>query len=248
MMRTILIDDEAKSNRMLEAILESYCPQVRVIGTADGVNTAVDLIQKTDPDLVFMDIEMTRGNAFDLLNLLQPVNFHVVFVTAFDNYAARAFRYNAVDYLLKPVNIRELCEVVEKLSQKLAEGDLFARVRSILENMQAVDPTSRRIAFPALNGLTFVPMLEIVRLEAKGCYTYVYLQDRTKITATGTLSEFEHLLSDAIFFRIHHSHIINLNKIKSYQKGRGGYVTMDDDSFIEVASRRREEFMQRLLK
>ena len=229
-------------------MLETYCPQVEIVGTADGVGTAVEVIQNARPDLVFMDIEMTHGNAFDLLNRLQPVNFHVIFVTAFDNHAVRAFKYNAVDYLLKPVNIRELCAAMDKLSGKVVEGNLLGRVKSMLENLRGVDAGERKIGFPTLNGLSFVPIRDIVRLEAKGSYTLIHLHYGTKITATGAIKEYEDLLPEIIFFRIHQSHIINLNKIKSYQKGRGGYVTMDDDSEIEVASRRREEFMQRLLK
>ncbi|HXB34589.1 MAG TPA: LytTR family DNA-binding domain-containing protein [Puia sp.] len=248
MIRTVLIDDETDSNRILQTLLENYCPQVAVIGTADGVETAIEVIRDAQPDLVFMDIEMTQGNAFDLLNRLQPVNFHVIFVTAFDNHAIRAFKYNAIDYLLKPVNIRELCAAVDRLSGKAVEANLLGRVKSMLENVRGADVSERKIAFPTQNGLSFISIRDIIRFEAKGSYTLIHLQDRTKVTATGGIKEFEELLPDIIFFRIHQSHIINLNKIKSYQKGRGGYVTLEDDTEIEVASRRREEFMQRLLK
>jgi two-component system LytT family response regulator len=248
LIRAVLIDDETDSNRILETLLETYCPQVVVVGTADGVGTAIEVIQDARPDLVFMDIEMTHGNAFDLLNRLQPVKFHVIFVTAFDNHAVRAFKYNAIDYLLKPVNIRELCAAVDKLSGKVVESNLLGRVKSMLENLRGVDAGERKIAFPTMNGLSFVPIRDIVRLEAKGGYTLIHLHGEKKITATGGIKEYEDLLPEIIFFRIHQSHIINLNKIKSYQKGRGGYVTLEDDSEIEVASRRREEFMQRLLK
>jgi two-component system, LytTR family, response regulator len=244
----VLIDDEIDSNRILQTLLENYCPQVLVAGTADGVETAAALIREMRPDLVFMDIEMTQGNAFDLLNRLQPVNFHVIFVTAFDNHAVRAFKYNAIDYLLKPVNIRELCAAVDKLSGKIVESNLLGRVRSMLEDMRGVDAAESKIGFPTMNGLSFVLIRDIIRLEAKGGYTLIHLRDRARITATGYLKEYEDNLPQTIFFRIHQSHIINLNKIRSYQKGRGGYVVMDDDSYIEVASRRREEFMQRLLK
>jgi len=248
LIRTVLIDDEIDSNRILQTLLENYCPQVRVVGTADGVATAADLIREVRPDLVFMDIEMTQGNAFDLLHRLQPVNFHVIFVTAFDSHAVRAFRYNAVDYLLKPINIKELRASVDKLTGKVVEGDFLMKVKSAVENIQGIDIGDRKIAFPSLNGLFFVKLRDIIRLEAKSGYTAIHLQDGTKMTTTGTISEYENLLPEAVFFRIHHSHIINLNKIKYYQKGRGGYVTMDDESEIEVASRRREEFMKRLLK
>ena len=125
LIRTILIDDEPDSNRVLQTLLENYCPQVKVIGTADGVDTGFSLIESTQPDLVFMDIEMNQGNAFDLLNRLDAIPFHLIFVTAFDVHAVRAFRYNAVDYLLKPVNITELRHAIGKLSDKYQENNMF---------------------------------------------------------------------------------------------------------------------------
>jgi two-component system, LytTR family, response regulator len=248
LIRTVLIDDEIDSNRILQTLLESYCPLIRVVGTADGVETAISLIREARPDLVFMDIEMTGGNAFDLLNRLQAVNFHVIFVTAFDNHAVRAFKYNAIDYLLKPVNIKELCSAVDKISGKFAQSNILEQVKGMLETMRNTGSAEKKIAIPTVHGLSFILLREIVRLEASRGYTVVCLQDTTRVITTGTIKDFEDLLPEGTFFRIHHSHIINLNKIKSYQKGRGGYVTMEDDSFIEVASRRREEFMQRLLK
>ncbi len=219
-----------------------------MVGTADGVETATTLIREVKPDLVFMDIEMTEGNAFDLLNRIQPIQFHVIFVTAFDNHAVRAFRYNAIDYLLKPVNIRELCAAVDKISGKFSETNILDRVQNMLENMREASPGERKMAVPTVSGLSFVCLRDVIRLEACGSYTVIHLQDKSKISATIGIRDYEEILPEATFFRIHHSHIINLNKIKSYQKGRGGYVTMDDNSFIEVASRRRESFMQRLLK
>jgi two-component system LytT family response regulator len=218
-----------------------------VIGAADGVETATTLINDVRPDLVFMDIEMNEGNAFDLLSRLQPIQFHIIFVTAFDNHAVRAFKYNAIDYLLKPVNIRELCAAVDKLSGRHVESGILERVKGLLDGMR-VDPGERKMAVPVITGLTFVTIQNIVRLEAKGAYTIIHLQDRTKINATVPFGTYEGLLPESMFFRVHHSHIINLNKIKSYQKGRGGHVTMEDGTSIEVASRRREDFMQRLLK
>jgi two-component system LytT family response regulator len=218
-----------------------------VIGTADGVETATALIRDVQPDLVFMDIEMTEGNAFDLLNRLQPIRFHIIFVTAFDNHAVRAFRYNAIDYLLKPVNIRELCAAVNKLSGRQVESGILERVKGLLDAMQA-DPVERKITVQTATGLAFIVLRDIVRLEAKGAFTIIHLQDRTRVTATVPLGDYESQLPESMFFRVHHSHIINLNKIKSYQKGRGGHVAMDDSSSIEVASRRRQEFLDRLLK
>jgi two-component system LytT family response regulator len=247
LIRAVLIDDETDSNRILQTLLENYCPNIRVVGAADGVETATVLIRDAGPDLVFMDIEMNEGNAFDLLNRLQPIQFHVIFVTAFDNHAVRAFKYNAIDYLLKPVNIRELCAAVDKLSGRRVESGILERVKGLLDGMRA-DPGERKMAVPTATGLSFIVLRDIVRLEAKGAYTIIHLQDRTKINSTVPFGYYEDLLPESMYFRVHHSHIINLNKIKSYQKGRGGYVTMEDGTSIEVATRRREGFMQRLLK
>lgn len=248
MIRAILIDDEIDSVRMLQKLLQKYCPAVCVTGTADGVETGAELIRASRPDLVFLDIEMTHGNAFDLLNLLQPVTFQVIFVTAFDDHAVRAFKYSAVDYLLKPVNIGELCAAVERLSRRFAEKNVLERVNTLLGHLGGGDPGDQKIAIPTPEGFMFVYFRDIVHLEAKGAYTLFHLTNQENLVSSRTIKEFEDLLPESIFYRIHHSHIINLTKIKKYQKGRGGNVTMEDDSLLEVAIRRREEFMQRLIK
>jgi two-component system LytT family response regulator len=246
--RTVLVDDENNSIKVLQKLLQEYCPQVTVVGTADGVETGADLIVFARPDLVILDIEMAQGNAFDLLNQLQPLSFQVIFVTAFDNYALRAFKYSAVDYLLKPVNIRDLCTAVERVAEKFEEKSVLGRMTALLQNLSGVQQLDQKIAIPTLNGFLFVTLREIIRLEAKGSYTVIYLTNKEGIMATRTIKEYEELLPETFFCRIHSSHIINMHRIQKYQKGRGGCVTMEDNSTIEVASRRREEFMQRLLK
>ena len=247
MIRTVLIDDETDSIRILQKLLETFCPQVSVIGTADGVETATTLIQSVRPDLVFLDIEMKQGNAFDLLNRLQPIDFRVIFVTAFDNYAIRAFKYSAVDYLLKPVDIAELRAAVERLSRKIEGENVLDRMKALLDNAGKAHVSEQKMAIPTLTGLIFVALRDIIRLEAKGNYTTIFLVNKEQILATRTIKDYEDLLPEPIFYRIHNSHIIHLHKIQKYQKGRGGYVIMEDNSSIEVASRRRDEFMRRLM-
>jgi two-component system LytT family response regulator len=246
--RTVLVDDENNSIKVLQKLLQEYCPQVTVVGTADGVETGADVILFVRPDLVILDIEMAQGNAFDLLNQLQPLSFQVIFVTAFDNYALRAFKYSAVDYLLKPVNIRDLCTAVERVSDKFEEKSVIGRMTALLQNLSGVQQLDQKVAIPTLNGFLFITLREIIRLEAKASYTVIYLTNKEEIIATRSIKDYEDLLPEAFFCRIHSSHIINMQKIQKYQKGRGGYVTMEDNSTIEVASRRRDEFMQRLLK
>jgi len=247
MIRTVLVDDETDNVRVMQKLLETYCPQVNIVGTAEGVESALQLIRTVKPDLAFLDIEMIQGNAFDLLNQLLPLQFQVIFVTAFDAYAIRAFKYSAVDYLLKPVDVDDLCRAVEKAEAKLAQKDM-AQIRTLLENFGAAQLSQQKMAIPTLTGLSFVKISDIIRFEAKGHYTGIYLSNGEMMLTTRNIKDFENLLPEAIFYRVHNSHIINLQRIQKYQKGRGGYVIMEDGTSIEVASRRRQEFMQRLVK
>jgi two-component system LytT family response regulator len=208
----------------------------------------VHVIQSAKPDLVFLDIEMTHGNAFDLLNQLQPVEFQVIFVTAFDNYAIRAFKYSAVDYLLKPIDIDDLRAALGRVMRKVQGKTFIDQMETLLYNVETFQLTQQKMAVPTLTGLVFIPIKDIMRFEAKGSYTTIFLASTEQIIATRNIKEYEDLLPAAIFCRVHNSHIINLHKIQKYHKGRGGYVVMEDGTNIEVASRRREEFLQRLLK
>lgn len=248
MIRTVLVDDETDSIRVLQKLLEKYCPQVAVVGTAEGVETALAVIQGTRPDLLFLDIEMMQGNAFDLLNQLRPLTFQVIFVTAFDNYAIRAFKYSAVDYLLKPVDIDELVSAVDRVSERSQQKNIIDQMQVFLDNMGTFNLATQKMAVPTVDGLIFINLKEVVRLEAKSSYTQILMENGEVVTATRTIKDYEDILPEGLFCRIHNSHIINLQKIEKYHKGRGGYVTLEDGSTIEVASRRRQEFMRRLLK
>jgi two-component system LytT family response regulator len=248
MIRTVLVDDEIGSVKVLERLLKESCPEISVVGRADGVETAFQLILETKPDLLFLDIEMTQGNAFDLLNRLQPISLQVIFVTAFDNYAVRAFRYSAVDYLLKPVDMDDLRRAVDKISAKPDHTDFSNQMKVLLQNVETLQASQQKMAVPTLMGLQFVAIRDIIRFEAKGAYTSIFLCEGEEVLATRNIREYEDLLPAGSFCRIHNSHIINLQRIKKYYKGRGGYVVMEDGSSIEVAIRRREEFLQRLLK
>ena len=248
MIRAVLVDDETDSIRVLQKLLETYCPRVTVVGTAEGVETALAVIQSTRPDLLFLDIEMTQGNAFDLLNQLRPLSFAVIFVTAFDNYAIRAFKYSAVDYLLKPVDIDELMAAVDRVAERSQQRNVMEQMQVFLDNMGTFSMGPQKMAVPTLEGLIFINLKEVVRLEAKSSYTQILMNNGEVITATRTIKDYEDILPESMFCRIHNSHIINLSKIEKYNKGRGGYVTLEDGSTIEVATRRRQEFLRRLLK
>jgi len=246
MIRSIIVDDEPKNIRVLRGLLEEFCPAVAVLGEASSADQALPLIQLHQPDLVFLDIEMPFGNAFDLLDRLKPVEFEIVFITAFDEYTLKAFKYSALDYLLKPVNIDELKEAVKKASRRIEHKNINKQLANLFHNLNKPHASLQRIAFPAKDGsLFFIELNEIVRFEAKNGYTYVHTRDQQSYISSRTIKEYEMLLPPELFFRVHNSTIINLTHISKYHRGRGGMIEMNDGATIEVATRRKEEFLAR---
>ncbi|MBI2730434.1 MAG: response regulator transcription factor [Sphingobacteriales bacterium] len=245
MISTILVDDEPRNNRILKNLLEEFCPQVAVAGEAESFESAISLIKTIQPDLVFLDIEMPFGNAFDLLDKLMPVHFQVIFVTAFDNYALKAFRYCALDYLLKPVDIDDLKTAVQKVLERVKEKNMDQKLDVFLKNIKGGKPVQQKIGLPTNDGLYFTSVENIIRCEASGSYTIIYLADKQKFVVSKSLKEYEDLLPEEEFCRIHHSHIVNLAFVKKYFKGRGGYIEMQDNTSIEVSTRKRDEFLSK---
>ncbi len=243
MINAVIVDDEPKNRRILKNLLKDFCPGVKVINEASSAEEAFNVLQEMKPDLVFLDIEMPYGNAFDLLDKIKPVDFEIIFVTAFDEYTLRAFRYSALDYLLKPVNIEDLKTAVEKATSKVNLKNINLQLNNLLFNLQKGTDSPARIAINSQKGLTFVSINDIIRCEAKGNYTYIYTTDLQKHVSTKNIKAYEDMLPPNIFFRIHHSHVINLGFVKKYHKGRGGVVEMNDGTMIEVATRRKNEFL-----
>lgn len=243
MINAAIVEDEPKNVRILKEMLRSFCPQINICGEANNVAAGCDLIREKSPDLVFLDIEMPGGNAFTLLDQLKPVNFEVIFVTAFDNYTLKAIKYSALDYLLKPVNIEELVQAVNKVSEKINSLHLHQRIENLLSNFGTVKNNLQSLAIPAHFGYEFIVVNNIVRCEANGKYTFFFLEDGKKIVSVKNLKEYEDILPPETFFRIHHSHLINVKFIKRYHKGKGGIVEMKDNTMIPLASRRKKEFL-----
>ncbi|RTL58383.1 MAG: response regulator transcription factor [Sphingobacteriales bacterium] len=243
MIKAIIVDDEPRNIRILKKLLEEFCPEVIIGGEAESAEAAINLIRTSHPDIVFLDIEMPFGNAFDLLDKLMPVNFQVIFVTAFDNYALKAFRYYALDYLLKPVDIEELKAAVKKAVDRVKEKNMSQALDVFIQTMKPTKNSLQKIGLPTNDGLIFTNIEDIVRCEASGSYTIIYLQDKQKFIVSKSLKEYEDLLPEDNFCRIHHSHIVNLAYVKKYFKGRGGYIEMNDNTTIEVATRKRDEFL-----
>ncbi len=199
----------------------------------------MEQIKTLKPNLAFLDINMPNGTGFDLLKSLPKVNFEVVFVTAYDQYAIQAIKFSALDYLLKPVNITELRSCVERMHQKLQEKDQENNLRHFVENLeQKLSPTSK-LAIPMRDGLLFVTLRSIIRLEADGSYTHIITDTGQKIVSTRYLKDYEDILPSLLFIRVHNSYIVNMDHVVYYQRGDGGIITMSDKSEIAVSKRRK---------
>jgi two-component system, LytTR family, response regulator len=245
MITAVIIDDEPKNVRVLKNMISEFCPEVSLLGEANNSNEGKQLIQQKKPELVFLDIEMPYGNGFDLINELMPIDFEVIFVTAFDKYMLQALKYSALDYLLKPVNIDELKWAVEHANVRIKKNSINQQLSVLLENFKKQESGLKKIAVPTAEGFDFILIEEIIRCEAQGPYTRIFIKGSKSILVSKPLKEYETLLPDTIFLRIHNSHLVNLNFIKKYNRGRGGYIEMDDGTMLEVAIRRKDEFLSR---
>ena len=241
--KAIIIDDEAKGRLALKQKLADYCPEIEVVAEADNGPEGIFLIEHHHPRVIFLDIEMPRMNGFDMLNEIEEKNFHIIFTTAYDQYAIKAIRFAAFDYLLKPVDIEELKAAVAKIDT-VKNTQVKKQVEMLRQNMQQPKVQLHKLAIPALEGLFFYDINEVVQLEANSNYTNIYFSNKTKIVASKTLKEFEELLPEEIFFRTHHSHIINLNYVKRYIKGDGGQIELQNGNYVDVSRRKKDEFLK----
>jgi two-component system, LytTR family, response regulator len=247
MIDTIIIDDEAHCIDHLTGLLSIYCGSlIRVTGSAGTVEEGWRAILQLKPQLLFLDIQLREETSFDLLNRFPVIDFDIIFVTAYEKYAIRAFKFSAIDYLLKPVDPDDLRQAVTRLEQKRSKEETVKRFETLFYNLKSGPALPRRISVPTMKGLEFLPVQEIIRCESHINYTSIFLTSGQKLTVARTLKEFEELLEEHNFYRVHNSHLINLAWIKSYNKGKGGSVSMTDNTEIEVSTRRKEELLKRL--
>ena len=244
-LKAIIVEDELASRETLAVYLSKYCPDVQLMGMAESVSTGLELINRAKPDIVFLDIEMPRGNAFDLLEQLGDVDFDIVFVTAFSNYAIKAINMSASYYILKPVDIDELVNAVEKIKKSKTEKKQLRPTKVLLENLKT-NEGHHKIALPLLDGLEVVQVKDIVRCQANDNFTDFHFRDKKKMMICRTLKFYEELLTTSGFLRVHKSHLVNLDHIKKYLKGKGGQLLMDDESVIDVSPQKKEELMSRI--
>ena len=241
-MRAIVVDDEAGARGALINLLRNYFEDIEIIGEADGVESGKKLITEKKPDLLFLDVQMQDGTGFDLLAGIDRSNLQVIFVSAHDYFAITAIKFSAVDYLVKPVEPVELQKAIDKIRQQKSLTEVQKKLDLLLTNVNKIE----KIALPSLNGVEFVKLDDIVRCEAESNYTVFYLINGDKVTVSKTLKDYEDILSQNNFFRIHKSVIINIKYLKKYIKGDGGSVIMEDGSELLVSRRRKDDFLEAL--
>jgi len=244
MIRAIIIDDEQHCIDRLGGLLAEHLAET--IHLMDSFTTASDgfnAILKYKPDLVFMDVQLNDATGFDILKKLDEIKFEIIFTTAYEKYAIQAFKFSALDYLLKPIDADDLKQAIARLVEKNPKIDTTQKLETLLGNFYGA---GKRICVPVVNGLVVLKVEDIIRCESAINYTTIFMKDKQKLTVAKILKEFEEMLVDYNFFRVHNSHLINLAYIKSYNKGKGGFVTMMDNSDIEVSTRRRDDFLKKL--
>ncbi|MEI9943674.1 MAG: LytTR family DNA-binding domain-containing protein [Chitinophagaceae bacterium] len=244
MIRCVLIDDESNSLEMMEWLLKTYCPQVKIEAMCNAADKGIEAIHKYKPDVVFLDIEMPHMNGFDMLEQFDKLFFDVVFCTAYDQFAIKAFRYSALNYLLKPVDPEDLKETIRRLEEKRSAPSQ-GQIELLLQNMRQTNKsTVQRIALTTGDGMIFVSTAEIIYCEAESNYTAVVLEGGKKILVSKVLKEIDEALTGPDFFRVHNSFLININRIKKFVRGDGGYVIMEDGANVSISRSRRQEFME----
>jgi two-component system LytT family response regulator len=242
--KSIIVDDEKNGRENLAGILDRYCPEIELPGQADSVESAISLIKKETPDLVFLDIEMPKANGFQLLEYFKDFHFEVIFVTAFDNYAIRAIRFSAADYILKPININELQAAVETVSERIRQKQENKRMKELVYNIS--QPQNPRIGLPASGRIEFAEVGKIIRCQGEGNYTHIYFEENKHLLVAKTLVEFEDLLHDYLFLRVHKTHLVNLKHVAAYLKNDGGILQLTNGERISISRRRKETVLRQM--
>ncbi len=243
MITAIIIDDEAKGRLALRKKLQSYCPDVKILAEAADGNEALSVIEKHHPQLIFLDIEMPKMNGFEMLNAIKEKDFQIIFTTAYDQYAIKAIKYAAFDYLLKPVDIEELKSAIARIEVNKTT-QTKKQIELLQHNIGHPKKQMNKLAVSTLNGLLFFEINDVIHLEAQSNYTNIFFKNKPKIIVSKTLKELEDLLPSDIFFRVHHSYLINLNYIKKYIRGDGGQIELENGILVDVSRRKKEEFLK----
>ena len=245
MIRAVIIDDEINNQELISNLLKTYADNVQVVGMANSVDTAYKIINEQHPDLIFLDIQMPDGTGFDLLKKFDKINFKIIFVTAHQEYAIEAFKYSALDYILKPLSPSNLLAAVKKMEDAISSEELNLKLKTLLNNIAEPAKNKKKIVLKTMERIYSVDLDDIIRFESDGGYTKVYLADGKRIMVSKTMKEFDDLLMDTGFLRVHHSHLINMNHLFCFEKAEG-HVVMKDDSIVPVSNRKKDHLMELL--
>ncbi len=245
MIKAIIVDDEPYCCEALDTLLNRYCPQVKVAGICYSGREALQEIKEQKPQLLFLDIEMPQMNGFELLQKIPDPDFDLIFTTSYDQYAIKAIRFSALDYLLKPIDRDELQAAVHKVTER-NHYSLTQQLELLLQKMHAPAAQINKVAMPTMEGLQMVTVNSIISCESDSNYTVVFLKNKQKIVVSRTLKDIEEMLEDYSFFRIHHSYLVNINEINKYVKGEGGYVVMSDGTAVDVSRSKKELLLKTL--
>ncbi len=246
MIRTVIIEDEIASQELLSTIVKEYCSNLQLVGMAENIDVAVQLIKETNPDLVFLDIHIGHQTGFDLLDLITEKEFKVIITTAHDEYALKAFKYEAVDYILKPYSPKDVINSVHRIKDKLEESKAFRQLEKVIKN-SLQQKVSDKISIPTSEGLKVYKLDSIIRIEGNGAYCKLIDTNSKALLISKSLKEVEMMLPESHFFRIHDSHIINLGHIKEYKKEDGGLVILENNDQVPVSRRKKQEFLEKMI-
>lgn len=247
-MRVVIVDDEPNARQVVRNILEQYCKTVEIVGEASNVKEGVNIINDLKPDLALLDIRMPDGTGFDVLKNVEKLDFHFIFITAYEEYAIKAIRQSALDYILKPINTNELLTAVEKAELARPQENELTNKINTLNNNQNLKPEDRKLVLNTQDSIYYIKVSDIISCTADKNYTEINTNDSRKLVISKTLKDVEEMLSGCGFFRSHQSHLINIKYISHYEKGLGGTIIMTDKSRIPVSSRKKELFIQLMNK
>jgi two-component system, LytTR family, response regulator len=242
--RAVIVDDEISVRETIHRMVELYCSHVEIVGEADGVRSGFDTIIRTQPDVVLLDIQLVDGTGFELLQQFSSYHFKIIFVTAHNDYALQALKCSALDYLLKPVDPDDLCAAFEKAKKTLQHDHLYTQLQTLLSNFSATPKEVKNLILKTAESIYVVQISDIIRCESMDNYTQFFLKDGKKLLVSKTLKEYDELLQSCRFFRVHQSHLINLNYLERYDKREGGTLVMKDKSSIPVALRKKDKLFQ----
>lgn len=245
MLKTVIIDDEPNAILSIELIIKEYCSDIKIVGKAHSAIEGKTQIIEKEPDFIFLDIDMPRGSGFDMLEMIPEINFDIIFVTAYSDYAIKAFKYSAVDYILKPMEIDEIINSINKV-KKRKELNLFNNFNLdvLMSNMN--NNKIKTLAIANTSGIDYVSIDKIIRFKAEGSYTKIIINGQGDIFASRNLKEYQELLPEKDFFRPHNSHLINLSHVNRYVQKDGGYIEMSDKSIVPISRRKKDIFIEKM--